>query len=126
MNSKKILLIEDEELVMRSTEKLLKKQGYEVMSCKNGEDALGKIEGADIDLVITDIRMPGMNGVEVIKKIREYRKLRGLLPVKEIIVTGYAEEDVNKEAEQLAVENYIYKPFDLRDFLVVVQKAVER
>ncbi len=121
---KKILLIDDEELVVKSIEKLLKKQGYEVLVCKNGEDALAKIKDVKVDLVISDIRMPGMNGVEVIKKIREYLKMKGSAPVREIIITGYAEDDVNKEADALNVADYIYKPFDLRDFLNAVQKNI--
>ena len=63
-----------------------------------------------------------MNGVETIKKVREYYKASDKAPVPEIIITGYADDEINKQIEELKVADYIYKPFDLRDFLSCVKK----
>ena len=121
---KHILLIDDEELVVKSLEKLLKNQGYSVTSVRDGASGVQKATTEDFDLIITDIRMPGLNGIEAIAKIREARKTKGKPLIPEICITGYAEDEVNKKAEELKVADYIYKPFDLRSFLDCVKKYV--
>jgi CheY-like chemotaxis protein len=120
--NKRILVIDDEELVVKSIEKLLKKQGYEPLICRNGEEALNRIKFEKIDLIVCDMRMPGLNGVETIRQIRKTLADAKKPIVKEILITGYAEEGMNEQAEELAVADYIYKPFDLRDFLESVKK----
>lgn len=123
---KKILLIDDEELVVKSVDKLLRKEGYEVIACKSGEDAIEKAKAEAVDLVICDIRMPKLTGIETIRKIRELFKTAGRKLVPEILITGYADEESNHEAEALQVAEYLYKPFDLRDFLTCVKKTIGR
>lgn len=118
----KILLIDDEELVTKSVSRFLAREGYEVTSCASGEEALKKLETHGADLIICDIRMPEQNGIETLKKIRQYLKEHRQKPVPEVLITGYADEKVNQEAEALRVADYLYKPFDLRDFLACVKK----
>jgi len=121
----KILLIDDEELVIKSISKILNREGYEVLVCRSGEEALVKIEDEEVRLIVCDVRMPTMSGTETIRKIREILKSKDRKPVPEILITGYAEENATREAEDLKVAEYIYKPFDLRDFLTSVKKNVE-
>jgi len=120
--SSKILLIDDEELVVKSVNRLLAREGYEVINCKSGEEAIEKVQQVSVDLIVCDIRMPKMTGIDTIKKIRELRKLTKQKAIPEILMTGYADEAANKEAEALKVAEYLYKPFDLRDFLACVKK----
>ncbi len=120
--AKKILVIDDEELVAGSLEKLLKKKGYEVNVAKNGIEAMTQIEGVEFDLIVSDIRMPDMNGIEIVKKIREYHEKNGKQAIPEILITGYASEENLEEAEKLNVADYIYKPFNIKDFLNVVER----
>ncbi len=120
--SKKILIIDDEDLVVRSIQKLLTKEGYEVTVARSGEEALGVLQAQEVDLIVCDVRMPGMNGVETIKRIRDLLRSAIRRQPREILITGYAEDNVNQEAEALQVADYIYKPFDLREFLVCVKK----
>lgn len=122
---KKILLIDDEVLVTKSLSRVLQKEGYEVQVCHNGQDAISNAQKQRPDLLICDIRMPGLNGVEIAKKIRELLKTSNQKPVPEILITGYADEKNTKEAEALKVREYIYKPFDIRDFLACVKNALE-
>ncbi len=122
--AKKILLIDDEELVVKSLSRLLSRQGYDVIICHNGEDAIKKAENENIDLIVCDVRMPVISGIETIKRIREAYKVQKKKPVKEILITGYADEALSKEAEDLRVSEYIYKPFDLRDFIACIERAV--
>ncbi len=117
-----VLLIDDEELVAKTIGRLLRKEGCEVILCRNGGEALKTIAETEVDLIICDIRMPGMSGVETIKEIRGFLMREGKKPVKEILITGYAEAETMKEALELKVADYIYKPFDIRDFLKSVQK----
>jgi len=121
---KTILIIDDEELVIKSVEKLLTKQGYQVIVCRRGADAIETVKKKDVNLIICDIRMPDLSGVETIKKIREIRQQRGQEKIPEILMTGYADPEVNAEAEKLAVSDYLYKPFDLIAFLSSVKKSI--
>ncbi len=120
--AKKILLVDDEELVIKSLEKLLKKQGFQVTCVGNGEQAIRSIEKEDFDLIVTDVRMPGLNGIDLIEQIRSILKQKNRPLVPEICITGYAEQELNKRAEELSVAGFLYKPFDLRDFLTCVNK----
>jgi two-component system, NtrC family, response regulator PilR len=123
--AKKILVIDDEGLVTTSLKQLLKKSGYEVDVANNGHAAIDKVKEDDFDLIISDIRMPDINGVEVIKKIREYLQQAGKPAVPEILITGYASKENLEEAQKLKVSDYIYKPFNIKEFLDVVKKNLE-
>lgn len=114
---KKILIVDDEHLVSKSIERLLKKKGYEVFICSDGDAAIRKVEGDQFDLVICDIRMPKLSGIDTIKQIRSITKARGNKSPKEIMITGYADDDLIRDVEALKVGDYIHKPFDVRDLL---------
>ena len=119
---KNILVIDDEELVIESLRRLLKREGYEVVVALNGKEAIQKVKEINFDLIVSDIRMPGMDGVEIIKNIREYLKQGKKEPIPEILITGYASEESFKRAQELKVADYIYKPFDIVDFLNIIKK----
>lgn len=122
--AKKILVIDDEELIIRSLSRLLEKNGYEVFIAKNGQDAIIMIEERDFDLILADIRMPGMNGVETVRYIHDktQEKARKNIPV--IFITGYADGKIKQEAEKLPHIAYIYKPFDMAELLKKIKKAI--
>ena len=122
--AKKILLVDDEELVIRSIGKLLQKQGHDVVMANSGEDAIALVQKGIFDLVVLDVRMPGMNGIEVVKSIRQFQKQEGRKAIPEILITGYADEAMMKEAEALKVADCLYKPFDIRDFLTCVNRHI--
>src|SRR3989338_10162723 len=73
---KRILVIDDEELVLKSVTKLLEKEGYEVAACRSGKEALEKTKKEAFDLIVCDVRMPKLNGIETLKKIREQVALK--------------------------------------------------
>ena len=116
--AKKILILDDEELIIRTLAKLLEKNGYEVMVVKNGEDAVAMAEAEDFDLIISDIRMPGINGLEAMKTIYQGKK------IPTIFITGYADPLLEEEAKQTDAVAYIYKPFDLSDLMEKVKKVL--
>lgn len=122
--AKNILIIDDEELITKSLIKLLRSQGYAASIAAGGTEALEKIKTEDFDLIICDVRMPEMDGVETIKQIRAYLEKAGKNPVPEVLITGYVDADKYEKAIDLEVADYLPKPFDNKEFLRVVQKAI--
>lgn len=123
---KSILIIDDEEIITRSLKKLLKREGYTVSVVSSGGKALEEVKNKDFSLIICDVRMPQMDGIETIKRIRNILKEQGRQPVPEIIITGYADETKYKNAVDLKVADYIYKPFEIDEFLKVVRKNLNK
>ena len=124
--SGKILIVDDEDLVIRSLERLLKKAGYETMSVTRADDAIAKVKDGDFDLIVSDIRMPGMDGVQMVKEIRRVLEESKRKKIPEIFMTGYANADTAKEAEGLQVAEYVYKPFDIKQFLELVGRHIKK
>ncbi|MSR77767.1 MAG: response regulator [Candidatus Omnitrophica bacterium] len=118
MAGEKILVVDDEDIVVKSISRLLLKQGFEPVLCRSGQEAVEKVQKESIDLIVCDIRMPGLNGVETLKQIRSLVKK----PIPTIVITGYAEDHLNHEIEALEVSDYLYKPFDLSEFLACIHK----
>lgn len=125
MSQKKILVIDDEELIIRSLSKLLEKNGYTVFVAKNGGDALVMVEEENFDLIIADIRMPGMNGVEAVHSINEILKKQNIKRAPVIFITGYADEKIEKMVEELNPVAYIYKPFDIAELVEKVRETLK-
>lgn len=119
--AKNILVIDDEELIVKSLSKLLEKNGYAVLVAKNGQDALAMVEEENFDLIIADIRMPGMNGVEIIEEV--CGKLKKNIPT--IFITGYSDEEIKKKAKTLKPVAYIYKPFDIQELVGKVKEVLK-
>ena len=120
----KILIVDDEALVTRSIKRLLNKKGYEVFMAKNGMEAIEEVKKEEFDLIISDVRMPGIDGVEMIKNIRNYLKDSNKKHIPEILISGYADENKYEEAVNLGVKEYLFKPFDTRIFLEAVEKIL--
>ena len=122
--AKKILVIDDEELVTKSLLKLLSSQGYAATIARSGKEAVEEIKNTDFDLIICDVRMPEMDGIETIKQIRAYLEGSNRKPVSEVLITGYADIKKYQDAMDLMVADYIYKPFDTVEFLHVVKRTI--
>jgi two-component system response regulator HydG len=119
--NKKILVADDEIGIRQSLKKILEKEGYDVVTASNGEEAFKLIRGGDVDLLITDIRMAGMDGLELLrvsKSVSQYTEV--------IMITGYASVDTAVESMKQGAYDYITKPFKKADILKAVQKAIEK
>lgn len=121
---KKILVIDDEELITKSLLKLLSRQSYNVIVVRSGIEAIDKVKETDFDLIVCDIRMPQLDGIETIIQIRAYLKKSNKKSIPEILITGYADLEKYQKAIELKVADYIYKPFDTTEFLRVVKKVI--
>ena len=122
---KKILVIDDEELIIKTLRKLLEKNGFMVFVAKNGQDALVMAEEEKFDLIIADIRMPGMNGVETVQSIYKNLEKRNLKKIPAIFITGYADEQIKQKAEAFKPIAYIYKPFDIPELVDKIKEALK-
>ncbi|MCG2712729.1 MAG: response regulator [Candidatus Omnitrophica bacterium] len=123
--NRNILIIDDEKLITRTLRKLLEKEGYEVTVAHSGQEALEHIKCRNFNLIVCDVRMPQMDGVETIREIRNYLKQEGKPSVPELLITGYADEQRYKSAVELKVADYMYKPFDKEEFLEAVKKNIK-
>ena len=102
------------------------REGYNVSTALNGVRALTLIQKSDFDLIMSDIKMPGMDGIETVKKIREYLAQNNKKPIPEIFITAYAKEEIYQRAIELNASGYIEKPFDIKTLLQTTKKAIER
>src|SRR4030043_437133 len=114
-----LLIVDDEEVIREGMRRILSAEGYHVDTSASGRTAIEKIQEQDFDVVITDLKMPGMDGMEVLKTIKI---LQPEVPV--IIITGYSTVDTAVEAMKNAVFDYIAKPFTSDLIIEKVQKAI--
>lgn len=114
---KKILLVDDEESIQLLYQEEFEDEGYQVVSALNGEEALEKFKETSPDLVILDIQMPGMNGIEV---LRQMKMLNPQIPV--ILSSAYHE--YKQDLGAWASEEYIVKSADIDDLKAAVKKHI--
>jgi DNA-binding response OmpR family regulator len=114
----KILVAEDEPMLLKTIELKLKKEGYEVITTADGREAVAKIEETDPDLVITDIMMPYVSGLEIVSIVR--KKTNKRIPI--IMLSAMEQEKVVMEAFELGADDYITKPFSLNELVIRVKR----
>ncbi|UCE78911.1 MAG: sigma-54-dependent Fis family transcriptional regulator [Nitrospiraceae bacterium] len=115
----KILVIDDEDIVRRSCSRTLSPLGYEVRLTQSSLDGLRMIDEEKFDLVLTDIKMPDMDGIEVLKQVRDK-----FPETKVIIMTGYQSVENALKSVQLGAFDYIEKPFSPDALISSVSKAL--
>ncbi|HEX9113997.1 MAG TPA: sigma 54-interacting transcriptional regulator, partial [Nitrospirota bacterium] len=117
----KILIAEDEEITLKHLINALQKAGYTAVGTQNGQDAFQKIENDHFDLLIADIKMPGMTGMELLDKIKERQ-----IEAEVIIITGFGSIGSVVEAMKKGAYDYVTKPFNLDELLLKVRKIREQ
>lgn len=122
VHSQRILVIEDDPLVSQSLKNLLEKEGFEVLVAPIGLAALDLGVHESFDLIIADIRMPGMNGLEALKALRELQSGFERPQVPEIILTAYDIREVREEAQKIGVAEFLMKPFDNEKLITLIKK----
>lgn len=120
-NKHTILVVDDDPEIVTLLSKILLNEGYNVMDAQNGLEALRKVEKGGIDLVILDLIMPEMGGIEVLKRLGD---IAPKLPV--IVLTGHGDLQTAREAMMLGAYEYITKPFDADFVKAVVKKAFKK
>lgn len=122
--SRKILVIDDDGIITKLVGGLLKREGYITEVANSGQEAVEKAKNKTFDLIVADIRMPGMDGLQTITKIRHYLKKESEIDIPVIFITGYADSDAHIKAKKYG--EVIFKPFDMKEFLALVSKKIRR
>ena len=115
----KILVVDDEEGARELFNTILTDEGYEVTLAINGEDALARFSNAPFDLVVTDIKMPGMDGIHLLEEIRKTGSKADV-----IMVTAYGEVESYLKAMSLGAAEYINKPIRIKELKRIVHKVL--
>jgi two-component system, chemotaxis family, chemotaxis protein CheY len=119
--SKKIMTVDDSASVRQMVCFTLKGAGYEVCEAEDGRDALSKLNGAGVQMVITDLNMPNMNGLELIKALRAKPEYK-FMPI--VFLTTESQAEKKTEAKAAGATGWIVKPFKPEQLLAVVKKVL--
>ena len=118
--AEKILVVEDDPLMLSALEILLEDEGYDVVTASSGMEAIEKARDESFDLVVSDVRMAEMDGIETLSNVKQQQP-----DARSIVITGYASPDIPVQAIKLGVDDYIMKPFDDRQFVASVKRCLE-
>ncbi len=116
-----ILVVDDEKIIRDGSSRILAKEGYAVITAGSGEEALERFDREPFDLILLDVKMPGIGGIETLRKLKEIDP--GLTV---LIVTGYPSTETAVKAIKLGAYDYVTKPFTPDVLRVAVNRALER
>jgi DNA-binding NtrC family response regulator len=114
-----ILVVDDEDALRTVLSSELMNEGYEVHTAADGDEAISELGKAQFDLVLLDIKMPRMNGFEVLKHIREKHG-----KTKVVMLTGFADLKNAIESKKLGADDFVSKPYDLVDLLTTIERVL--
>jgi DNA-binding NtrC family response regulator len=116
----RLLLVDDDEVFLRPLHRTLELAGYEVLPVQSGEEVLDTLKAEDVDLVLTDRRLPGMDGVALVRQVKADHPDLAV-----VVMTAYGTIESAVEAMRLGAEDYLVKPFETAELLVVIRRAIE-
>ena len=117
--AKKILIVDDEDTLRILVRNELEHHGFEVFDVPGGAEALTFLAGKEVDLVILDIKMPGLGGLDVLARIREDDLAR-----KVIMLTGVGELKIARESLELGASDFMSKPFEMNSLLACIERVL--
>ena len=121
MEKMKMMLVDDEERFLSTTQKLLSRKGYDVLTAISGVEALEILRTQNIHVVILDVKMPGMDGIETLKAIKRNYPL-----VEVIMLTGHGTIDTAVEGLKSGATDYLTKPTDVQDLIEKAEEAFKK
>ncbi len=116
-----VLLVEDERSVAKGLEMVMHEEGYDVDLADTGRSALNKFKASEFDLVVADLRLPDIDGMDVIQHVRDKQPRTGV-----VVITGYPSVSSAVRAVKLGVSDYLRKPFTEDEFLSAVKSALQQ
>ncbi len=119
--SKVIMTADDSTSIRQMVSFTLKQAGYEVLEAVDGQDAVDKLAGASIDMLITDLNMPNMDGFELIKQVRAMAQFK-FIPI--IMLTTESQADMKQKGKAAGATGWIVKPFKPEQLLAVIKKVL--
>jgi DNA-binding NtrC family response regulator len=114
-----ILVVDDEDALRTVLSGELTNEGYDVKSAADGDEAISEVERSPFDLVLLDIKMPRMNGFEVLKYIKDKH-----VKTKVVMLTGFADLKNAIESKKLGADDFVSKPYDLVDLLTTIERVL--
>ena len=114
-----VLVVDDEPVVLKSCDRILTPEGFTVKGASSVKEAMGLLQNGDFDIVITDLKMPEMGGIDLIRWIKEQNPATGI-----VVITGYPSQETIKDALHLGIIDYLPKPFSPALLIDVASKAV--
>ena len=117
---RRVLIVEDDGVFLRPLRRALELEGFEVLTSGSGEEALDLLKREDVDLALTDQRLPGMDGVAFVRQLKVEHPQVGV-----VVMTAYGTIGAAVEATRLGAEDYLVKPFEPDEILLVVRRALE-
>ena len=121
MKKMKMMLVDDEERFLSTTKKLLEKKGYDAVTASSGAEALEKIRSQNIDVVILDVKMPGMDGIATLREIKRQFPL-----IEVIMLTGHATMESAIDGLKSGAIDYLTKPADINEIIQKAEQAFEK
>jgi len=121
MTQYRVLLVDDEELFLTALAKRMTKRGYDVATAENGNIALEMAAARHFDVIVLDLAMPGIDGIETLKKLRIADPILQI-----ILLTGHATVSAGVEAMKLGAMDFLEKPADFKDLLAKIEEAGSR
>jgi DNA-binding NtrC family response regulator len=121
MEKMKLMLVDDEERFLSTTEKLLSRKGFSVETAGGGAEALEKLEKGTFHVVVLDVKMPEMDGIETLKQIKQRFPL-----VEVIMLTGHATVESAVDGLKSGATDYLMKPTDIDDLVAKAEEAFEK
>jgi len=121
MGKKSLLLVDDEEIILNSLGTDLSQENFDVTLAASGEDAIDLLQDKKFDLVITDLSMPGSDGIQVLQEAKSINPFTVV-----VILTGYGDMTSAIEALRLGADDYLLKPCDLEELLIRIERCFER
>src|SRR5262245_21558770 len=115
-----LVLVDDDEVFLRPLHCTLELTGYEVVPVQIAEEALDRLKSEDVDLVLTDRRPPGMDGIGLVRQIKADQPDLAV-----VVMTAYGTIESAVEAMRLGAEDYLVKPFEAAEMLLVIRRAIE-
>ena len=121
MEKMKMMLVDDEERFLSTTKKLLSRKGYEVITANSGSEALKELASSNVQVVILDVKMPGLDGIETLKAIKKRHPL-----VEVIMLTGHGTVESAVDGLKAGATDYLMKPTDVNDLIRKAEEAFEK
>lgn len=118
METKKVMIVDDEQNVRQLLSKVLKKEGYNTYTACDGKEGLELLQNTGIDIIISDIRMPNMDGIEFLHKVKDIDPGIGF-----ILITAFATTETAIDALKSGAQDYVTKPFDISEIVTAVKKV---
>ena len=116
-----VMVVDDEPNIREGSQRILSRVGFDVLKASTGLEALNLLEKQTIPIVLLDLKMPGMDGMEVLKRIRQLD-----IAIQVIVITGFATVETAIEAMKQGAYDFIPKPFEPEQLRIVVKRAAEK